>query len=81
MAENRNQQGQSDVLKTNTGQQGEGRNISDQDVNVENPQKGSQWENYQTRELSSNAQSGGKTNVAGGRGGSEKTSDRQDKGL
>jgi hypothetical protein len=78
MENNRNQQNQSDTSQSSTGQN---RNTSDQDINVENPQRGGQWENYQTRELSSNAQPGSKTTVAGADSGSERPTSDQDQGI
>lgn len=53
MAENnRNQQSNSDQQQTgSTGQQ--------QNSNFDNPQKGEQWDNYQTRTLSSNPERSG----------------------
>jgi hypothetical protein len=78
MENNRNQQNQSNTSQSNVGQN---RNAADQDINIENPQRGEQWENYQTRELSSIPQSGSKTNVAGTNSGNESSSSDQDQGI
>jgi hypothetical protein len=39
-------------IDQNTGQDNQTQNISDKRRQDENPQRGSQWSNYQTRELS-----------------------------
>jgi hypothetical protein len=78
MENNRNQQNQSNTSQSNLGQN---RGTSDQDINVENPQRGGQWENYQTRELSSNAQSGSKSDVADTNSGNERSSSDQEQGI
>lgn len=58
--DNRNQQNQQDQSRQsdrtgqneNMGQQGGKKNVASQEEPFENPQQGSEWDNYQTRELS-----------------------------
>ena len=49
-----NQQGEQQENQINRGQQNSPQRNEAEDVNVSNPQEGSEWSNYRTRELSSN---------------------------
>lgn len=49
-----NQQGEQQENQINRGQQNNQKRNEAEDVNVSNPQEGSEWSNYRTRELSSN---------------------------
>jgi hypothetical protein len=49
-----NQQGEQQENQINRGQQNNQQRNEAEDVNVSNPQEGSEWSNYRTRELSSN---------------------------
>jgi hypothetical protein len=49
-----NQQGEQQENQINRGQQNNQQRNEGEDVNVSNPQEGSEWSNYRTRELSSN---------------------------
>jgi len=52
MAENRRDQQQGRSEQENSGRQEQQRGNNQQDQSVSNPQSGSQWDNYRTRELS-----------------------------
>jgi hypothetical protein len=49
-----NQQGEQQENQINRGQQNSPQRNEAEVVNVSNPQEGSEWSNYRTRELSSN---------------------------
>jgi hypothetical protein len=49
-----NQQGEQQENQINRGQQNNQQRNEAEDVNVSNPQEGTEWSNYRTRELSSN---------------------------
>jgi hypothetical protein len=49
-----NQQGEQQENQINRGQQNNQQSNEAEDVNVSNPQEGTEWSNYRTRELSSN---------------------------
>lgn len=49
-----NQLGEQQENQINRGQQNNQQRNEAEDVNVSNPQEGSEWSNYRTRELSSN---------------------------
>jgi hypothetical protein len=53
-----NQQGEQQENQINRGQQNNQQRNEAEDVNVSNPQEGSEWSNYRTRELSSNENNG-----------------------
>jgi hypothetical protein len=52
-----NQQGEQPGNQQNQGQQNREQGNIGEDVNVSNPQEGTQWNNYRSRELSTNENS------------------------
>jgi hypothetical protein len=69
MAEkNRNQSSQTEQRNENLDQEntqsGQRGNIKEENINVNNPQRGDEWSNYRTRELSGNQNTSSDENLS-----------------